>query len=124
MTKAWLSRKPRTESISSRADYTPTPDRRYFVVKGRLWRLTNPSLDAHVHEQLVAVLMNAKRAIREATNSQERISARLRADAAKRALGERGEVWWKDGAPDYNRQLAVDTPYASWFNEKPEPLNR
>jgi hypothetical protein len=27
-----------------RADYTPTPDRRYFVVRGRLWRLSNPRL--------------------------------------------------------------------------------
>jgi hypothetical protein len=36
-------------------------------------------------------------------------------DAAKRALGERGPVWWTDGAPDYNRRMARNTPYASWF---------
>jgi hypothetical protein len=125
MTKARLSsRKRRTESITSRADYTPTPDRRYFVVRGRLWRLTNPSLGPEAHERLVAVLMKARRDVREATDSRGRISARLSADAAKRALGERGEVWWKDGAPDYNRQFAVDTPYASWFNgEQIEPAN-
>jgi hypothetical protein len=100
----------------SRADYTPTPDKRYFVVRGRLWRLSNPFLDPQRHEQLVRDLMNARRAVAQAADSKERIAARLRVDAAKRALGERGEVWWSDGAPDYNRELAMHTPYASWFN--------
>jgi hypothetical protein len=30
-------------------------------------------------------------------------------------LGERGAVWWKDGTPDLNRQLAKNTPYAPWY---------
>jgi hypothetical protein len=104
-------------SVEGRADYTPTPDRRYFVVRGRLWRLINPSLEPEAHERLVRDLMNAGRAVKECTDSKERIAARLRVDAAKRALGERGKVWWEDGAPDYNRKLAVITPYASWFTE-------
>ena len=41
--------------------------------------------------------------------------ARARVDAAKVALGERGPVWWTDGAPDLNRHLAKNTPYADWF---------
>jgi len=61
--------------------------------------------------------MAGRRAVRDAAGSQERIAARLRVDAAKKALGERGHVWWDDGAPDYNRCLAVDTPYAAWFNQ-------
>jgi len=116
MIKVSLPATTRTKAISPRSDYTPTPDRRYFVVRGRLWRLSNPFLDPAVHEQLVRELMIARRAVRYATNPQERISARIKTDAAKRALGERGEVWWKDGAPDYHRQLAVNTPYAAWFN--------
>lgn len=40
---------------------------------------------------------------------------RAAVDAAKRALGERGEPWWSDGAPDWNRHLAKNTPYAEWF---------
>jgi hypothetical protein len=103
--------------IGSRADYTPTPDKRYFVVRGRLWRLSNPSLDPETHERLVLDLMNARRAVRDSTDQRERISARRRVDAVKRALGERGDVWWNDGAPDYNRKLAVHTPYASWFTQ-------
>ena len=35
--------------------------------------------------------------------------------AAKTALGERGPVWWTDSAPDYNRKMAMSTPYAGWY---------
>ena len=34
---------------------------------------------------------------------------------AKVALGERGPVWWDDGAPDLNRRMARNTVYADWF---------
>lgn len=44
-----------------------------------------------------------------------RARARLEVDAVKLALGERGPVWWPDGAPDYTRKLAKNTPYAGWF---------
>jgi hypothetical protein len=119
MVKASSSSKARATSARAtsplRADYTPTPDRRYFVVRGRLWRLSNPSLHPAIHEQLVRELMVGRLAVKQATEPRARIAARLRVDAAKRALGERGDVWWNDGAPDYNRQLALNTPYAAWF---------
>ena len=105
----------RPQSPPHRPDYTPTPDRRYFVVRGRLWRLSNPWLDPPTHQRLVMQLMAARRALKAARGSAERMTARLTIDQAKRALGERGEVWWTDGAPDYNRYLAVNTPYAEWF---------
>ena len=50
-----------------------------------------------------------------------REAARLRVDAAKIALGERGPTWWTDGAPDFNRRLASNTPYAEWFRTLPRP---
>jgi hypothetical protein len=105
-----------------RPDYTPTPDRRYFVVRGRLWRLSNPWLDPEVHQSLVKELMNARRAVRDATTPEHRIAARVEVDRVKRALGERGDPWWSDGAPDYNRLLAVNTPYAEWFDSS-EPAD-
>jgi hypothetical protein len=99
-----------------------TPDRRYMVIRGRLWRLSNPFLDPAEHAQLVRELMSARRAVRAATDSPERMTARQRVDTAKRALGERGEVWWDDGSPDYNRRLVSETPYAAWFaNRLREP---
>jgi hypothetical protein len=116
MVAVTLTRTARPHS-TQRADYTPTPDGRYFVVRGRLWRLSNPCLAPEAHERLVRELMAARRAVRDATDPQDRIAARLKVDAAKKALGERGGVWWDDGAPDYNRRLAVRTPYAGWFNQ-------
>lgn len=63
--------------------------------------------------------MVARRAVREAKDDPEAMK-RARADvqAAKVALGERGPVWWRDGAPDYNRKMARNTPYAEWAAEQ------
>lgn len=100
-----------------------TPDGRYFVVRGRLWRCTNPTLDVETRAALKRELMAARRAKREALRQGDaaaREAARVRVDAAKRALGERGPVWWTDGAPDYNRRMVHTTPYATWFAGPPE----
>lgn len=97
--------------MSARAGGHPvTPDGRYFVVRGRLWRMSNPALSEESREQLVRDLMTARRAVRA-----KEPDARARVDAAKRALGERGPVWWDDGAKDWNRHLAKNTPYADWY---------
>ena len=59
--------------------------------------------------------MNARRAVRDALKAEDREAeraARAQVHAAKVALGERGPVWWEDGAPDYNRHLVKNTPYA------------
>jgi peptidoglycan/xylan/chitin deacetylase (PgdA/CDA1 family) len=96
--------------------YPLTPDGRYFVVRGRLWRASNPGLDPAEREQLVRDLMAARRAVRASKQDPVAlVTARARVDAAKRALGERGPVWWTDGSPDYNRHMATNTPYAAWF---------
>jgi hypothetical protein len=49
------------------------------------------------------------------TRNAER-EARARVDAAKISLGERGAVWWNDGAPDHNRKMAANSPYADWYS--------
>jgi hypothetical protein len=80
--------------------YPITPDGRYFVVRGRLW------------------LMAARRAVgaaRRAGDKGAEDEAHAAVDQAKHALGERGPVWWTDGAPDLNRHLARTGPYAEWF---------
>ena len=104
--------------------YPVTPDGRYFVVRGRLWRCTNPSLDPGTKESLVHELMQARSAKGKAMrngDAEAREAARLRVDEAKRQLGERGPVWWSDGAPDWNRHMAANTPYADWFNSISQP---
>lgn len=95
-----------------------TPDGRYFVVRGRLWRLSNPALGEDARATLVSNLMHARRAVRDARSAGDEPAAREAheaVDVAKQGLGERGPVWWTDGAPDYNRHLARNTPYADWF---------
>jgi hypothetical protein len=98
--------------------YPVTPDRRYFVVKGQLWRCSNPNLDEDTQKQLVQQLMAARRAVKAALKSGDAAevrSARQQVNDTKVALGERGPVWWSDGAPDYNQKSVKNTPYADWF---------
>ena len=95
-----------------------TPDGRYFVVRGRLWRCSDPSLDAETRARLVHELMDARRAkgaAMRAADAAAREAAQARVDAAKIALGERGPPWWTDGVPDLNRKMAAKTAYASWW---------
>lgn len=98
--------------------HSVTPDGRYFVVRGRLWRCAKPALPEPERCRLVDELMAARRAVAAAlrSGSSNRLAdARSAVDVAKRALGERGPVWWSDGAQDYNRQLARNTPYREWY---------
>lgn len=96
-----------------------TPDGRYIVVRGRLWRTSNRTLPASEREDLVKQLMDARRAVKTAAADPAALKAARRAvDAAKRGLGERGPVWWKDGAPDFNRHLVKNSPYAQWYAER------
>ena len=98
------------------ADAAPrTPDGRYLVVRGRLWRTANPRLSVERREALVRQLMDARRALRRGAPEHGRTAARQQVEDAKRGLGERGPVWWADGSPDYNRKLVKNTPYAEWF---------
>lgn len=96
----------------------PTRDGRYFVVRGRLWRRSNPALKPDERDRLVKQLMGARRAVREAFHGDDAVAladARRAVDAAKVSLGERGPVWWTDGAPDENRRMAHNSGYAEWF---------
>lgn len=106
-----------SKSMPDSPTYPATPDGRYFVVKGRLWRMSNPHLDPQARQALVDRLMTARRqvgAAKKAGDIAAERSARAAVDEVKRALGERGPVWWLDGAPDFNRRLVVNTPYAEW----------
>ncbi|MDC0707470.1 hypothetical protein POL68_03210 [Stigmatella sp. ncwal1] len=106
-----------------------TPDGRYFVVRGRLWRCTNPTLGPRQRGVLTHALMRARAEIRRALAAGDldaEGAARARVNRAKIGLGERGPVWWKDGAPDFNRHLVKNTPYADWYaglepSEPPPP---
>lgn len=99
--------------------YPVTPDGRYFVVRGRLWRCSNPALPEEERVRWVQALMRARSAVgraRRAGDEDGVRAARAAVEEAKVALGERGPVWWADGAPDFNRRMVRNTPYAAWFS--------
>jgi hypothetical protein len=104
--------------MPTKQHYPDTPDGRYFIVRGRLWRTSNPALAPDVRQQLVNALMQARRQVglaKKAGDAAAERAARAAVDAAKRGLGERGPVWWTDGAPDLNRKMVANTPYAAWY---------
>ncbi len=101
-----------------RDPYPVTPDGRYFVVRGRLWRRSNPNLREGERQELVSDLMKARAAMGRARrdgDAEAHAQAKKAVNDCKVALGERGPVWWDDGAQDWNRYLAKNTPYAGWF---------
>ncbi len=96
-----------------------TPDGRYFVVRGKLWRMANPNLAPAKKAALVNELMTARSAVRSAKlagNQIEEAAAHRAVDVVKQALGERGPVWWTAGTPDLNRHLVKNSPYAKWYS--------
>lgn len=101
-------------------DPPQTPDGRYIVVRGRLWRAANPNLPVGERERFVQSLMAARREVKaaKAMNEAGRLAAARRlVNEAKVALGERGPVWWTDGAKDFNRYLVRNTPYRAWYEK-------
>jgi len=98
-----------------------TPDGRYLVIRGRLWRCSDPALSEARRQALVNELMDARRLVKAAKAADDAAAlarARAQVQAAKVGLGERGPVWWRDGAPDYNRHLVTNSPYADWFENR------
>ena len=80
-----------------------------------MWRASNPHLPEDERQRYVDALMDARRAVGAAKRAGDLAAekaARAQVHQAKVALGERGPVWWDDGAPDYNRHLLKNTPYA------------
>ncbi|MEE4538903.1 MAG: hypothetical protein V2J51_10490 [Erythrobacter sp.] len=92
-----------------------------MVVRERLWRTSNPALSEPERQAHVDALMDARRAIAQAKRADDAAAekaARACVHAAKLALGERGAVWWDDGAPDENRKMIHNSSYAGWWQER------
>lgn len=77
--------------------------------------MSDPSLHGETRERLVHQLMQARRDVKMAASLTELRQARASVELNKRALGERGPVWWLDGACDFNQYLVASTPYAIWY---------
>jgi hypothetical protein len=74
-----------------------TPDGRYFVVRGKLW-YERPEYRSAGEVAPGEGLMAARRAVKDARGAGDHGAeheAHRMVDEAKRALGERGPVWWE-----------------------------
>ncbi len=72
-----------------------TPDGRYLILRGRLWRATNPHLLKEEDDVLVKSLLEARRmkgVAMRANDAHVQERARQAVDQVKRQLGERGDV--------------------------------
>jgi hypothetical protein len=73
-----------------------TADGHYVVIDGRRWRATDPSIPEDRRAELVRVLMAWRREVRRTKGTGEESAARAGVQAAKVALGERGQPpWWE-----------------------------
>ncbi len=73
-----------------------TDDGHYIVVDGRRWRATDPAIPEDRRAELVANLMAWRREVRRTKGTAEERAARAGVQAAKVALGERGQPpWWE-----------------------------
>ena len=66
-----VARLSRQLCIQSPMKHPLTPDKRYLVVRGRLWRAANPALSPEVRKACVDRLMTARRAVRDALRSAD-----------------------------------------------------
>jgi hypothetical protein len=82
------------------------------IVDGRRWRATDPEIPGALQRELVAELMDARRAVgaaKRAEDAEAETDARRRVGQAKVALGERGAPWWETDrrSPDPDRVRAT-----------------
>jgi hypothetical protein len=91
----------------SSEDVERTEDGRWIVVGGRRWRATDPAIPEPLRQELVDELMDARRAVgvaKRAGDADAEGRARVRVQAAKVALGERGQPWWEPPTGDARRE--------------------
>ena len=106
-----------------------TPDGRYLVIEGRRWRASDPAIPETLRVELVAELMAARRAVRDAAGEDAATAAaRRRVQDAKVALGERGEPWWEPASDEGRRErlsAAVDERvFSRWAMAEVSKLGR
>lgn len=87
-----------------------TPDGRYVVVDGRRWRASDPDIPEERRDELTRVLMAWRREVRRTKGTEEEATARAGVQAAKVALGERGEPWWEQDAAAREARWSAEVP--------------
>jgi hypothetical protein len=82
---------------------TTTEDGHYVVINGRRWRATDPSIPQARRAELTRILMAWRRNVRSTKGTEAEATARAGVQAAKVALGERGQPPWWEQSPAVRR---------------------
>ena len=106
----------------SRKQRLETPDGRYFVSRGRLWRKSDPNLPDQERRAAIKSLMQARHSSKTVSTAQAAAAAKSAVEEAKRRLGEIGQVWWSDGAPDETGRHPANSSYADWWMQLPDAV--
>lgn len=94
-----------------------TPDGRYIVVDGRRWRATDPKIPEERRAYLTRVLMAWRRDVRRTRGTDEETTTRAGVQAAKVALGERGQPpWWEQSDDERRARWSADVPVPHDFD--------
>jgi hypothetical protein len=72
-----------------------TEDGHHVVINGRKWRATDPDIPAERRDELQHVLMAWRREVGRTKGTDRERASRDGVQAAKVALGERGDPWWE-----------------------------
>lgn len=89
--------------MTPRSDDGPGEDDHWFVVNGRRWRRTDPSLPSELVASLQSHLGRGRSGVgvaKRAGDDDAVAAARHRVGLAKHGLGERGPKWWEEPEAD------------------------
>ena len=98
--------------------YPTAPDGRYFIVRGRLWRTSDPALPADRRAALVKALMAARRAMGQARKAGDRP-----ASAEAKAAVDAPSARWANAAP-FGGPMARRTGTGTWRRTPLMPIGR
>ncbi|MEQ4522210.1 hypothetical protein [Nocardioides kribbensis] len=87
-----------------------TDDGHHVVIDGRRWRATDPMVPEERRAELQRVLMAWRRDVRRTRGTAEEKRSRAGVQAAKVALGERGEPWWEQSDAERRARWEADVP--------------
>lgn len=87
-----------------------TADGHYFVIDGRRWRATDPDIPEERRAELTRILMAWRRDVKSTRGTDREKRSRAGVQAAKVALGERGDPWWEQSDAERRRRWSADVP--------------
>ncbi len=87
-----------------------TPDGHYFVIDGRRWRATDPAIPEERRAELTRILMAWRREVKTTKGTEREKTTRAGVQAAKVALGERGDKWWEQSDQEREARWSADVP--------------